>query len=290
MAEINIDQTKCTNCGGCYELCPSGVFARESDESNPEPTFPRWCISCGQCVSICPVKAVEHSEYPTGTITRVSAKSLPSVSQAKQLLKHRRSIRSFSDKPVEKETLEELIEAARFAPSSTNTQSTEYIVIQDGEILARISELTVLFLEDVIRRFESRMSKVMLAFVSGPSERSAARMIPGFKRISEMYRSGHDPILRNGPSLIIFHGRKSVAMSDANAHLALHNSALMANAMGLGCFYVGFVVAACKRDNKIPELLEIPARNRVFGALVVGWPKFKHKNWIQRRVARVKWV
>ena len=43
----------------------------------------------------------------------------------------RRSIRKFEDKPVEKEKIELLLRAAMQAPSGTNEQPWEFIVVQD---------------------------------------------------------------------------------------------------------------------------------------------------------------
>lgn len=49
------------------------------------------------------------------------------------LIKMRWSPRAFSDKPVEKEKLQSLFEAARWAPSSMNEQPWRFIVGQKGE-------------------------------------------------------------------------------------------------------------------------------------------------------------
>ena len=54
-------------------------------------------------------------------------------------IKTRRSVRKFQDKPVSKETIEELVLAASYAPSWKNTQTTRYIAIT-GEVKDRISK------------------------------------------------------------------------------------------------------------------------------------------------------
>jgi hypothetical protein len=64
---------------------------------------------------------------------------------------------------------------------------------------------------------------------------------------------------------------------------------LLCHSLGLGCFYAGYVVSACKRDSSIPDLLSIPKKNQVYGALAMGYPKFKYKKWIERRPARIEW-
>ncbi len=47
----------------------------------------------------------------------------------------RRSIRAFSDKKVERELLEQIIECARYAPSAMNNQDRQFYVIQNKEII-----------------------------------------------------------------------------------------------------------------------------------------------------------
>jgi nitroreductase len=56
-------------------------------------------------------------------------------------LKSRRSIRSFQNKDIPKEMLEEIIDVARFSPTARNVQPWEFIVITNVETLKRFSEL-----------------------------------------------------------------------------------------------------------------------------------------------------
>ena len=56
-----------------------------------------------------------------------------------EAIRTRRSIRQFKQEPVPPELIEKLLEAARWAPSSANTQPWEFIVITDTEIKKRIS-------------------------------------------------------------------------------------------------------------------------------------------------------
>ncbi len=55
-----------------------------------------------------------------------------------QIIKTRRSVRNFSNKKVEKEKLEKIIEAGTWAPSHCNTQGWKFIVIDDPKIKNKI--------------------------------------------------------------------------------------------------------------------------------------------------------
>ncbi len=48
-------------------------------------------------------------------------------------IKKRKSVRSYLDKPVEKEKLLNILEAARLAPSAFNLQEWRFVIVQKEE-------------------------------------------------------------------------------------------------------------------------------------------------------------
>ncbi len=54
-------------------------------------------------------------------------------------IKERRSVRKFQDKKIPREVIEEIVEAARFAPSWKNTQIVRYFVVDDKEKIAELA-------------------------------------------------------------------------------------------------------------------------------------------------------
>jgi nitroreductase len=60
---------------------------------------------------------------------------------AREAIHLRRSIRAYTDKPITKEALETIVDAARFAPTARGVQPWEFIVITKQETLKRIGEL-----------------------------------------------------------------------------------------------------------------------------------------------------
>jgi formate hydrogenlyase subunit 6/NADH:ubiquinone oxidoreductase subunit I len=51
-----LDETLCTGCGWCPEVCPTACLAMGTHM----PWLPRpWdCVSCGLCVDVCPTGAL----------------------------------------------------------------------------------------------------------------------------------------------------------------------------------------------------------------------------------------
>lgn len=56
-----------------------------------------------------------------------------------ELLRNRRSIRKFEDKPVEQEKIDAMLQAALMAPSSKRCTPWHFIVVSDKEKLAKIA-------------------------------------------------------------------------------------------------------------------------------------------------------
>jgi len=60
-----------------------------------------------------------------------------------ELIRHRQSVRAYSDRPVEKEKIERCLEAARLAPSACNSQPWRFIIVDDKELKDRIARETI---------------------------------------------------------------------------------------------------------------------------------------------------
>ncbi len=60
----------------------------------------------------------------------------------KELIRKRFSLRKYSEKSVEREKLEQCIEAARMAPSACNSQPWKFVVVDDPELRKKVAEET----------------------------------------------------------------------------------------------------------------------------------------------------
>jgi len=58
------------------------------------------------------------------------------------LVKKRQSVRKYLDKPVEREKIERCLEAARLAPSASNSQPWSFIVIDDPKLKEAVARKT----------------------------------------------------------------------------------------------------------------------------------------------------
>jgi nitroreductase len=114
--------------------------------------------------------------------------------------------------------------------------------------------------------------------------------LPEMEGLVSLYHEGTDLILNDAPVLLLFCADSAGGFPDVNASLAVQNAILAAEALGLGCFYAGFVARACKRDDRIARLVSLPDTHKIYGVLAMGYPRFRFRNWPQRNPAKVTWV
>ncbi len=58
-----------------------------------------------------------------------------------EAIRSRRDVRSFADRPIPRDHLDEILEAGRRAPSSQNWQPWDFVVVTEREQLARLSQV-----------------------------------------------------------------------------------------------------------------------------------------------------
>jgi nitroreductase/NAD-dependent dihydropyrimidine dehydrogenase PreA subunit len=296
MVMISIDTSRCIKDGLCAKVCPRNIFVQHEKLTGPELVNLEYCIACGQCLAICSKDAIQHSEISPTSIGEIQFNLMPSPDQVMELLKSRRSIRAFRDKPLENNAIETIITGARFAPSGHNSQSTEFLVVQDRDLLDQISRIVVEYLGFEIERFDNAIFRSFALLANRESAESGLHEIPRFKQLRSQFESGEDPILRGAPALLVFHAPETIGFGDVNAQLAVQNASLIAHSMGIGHFFTGWVLAPCRAprakawNRRIPDLLGIPTGNKLYGALALGYPIPRFKKLIERDFPQIRWT
>jgi len=69
-----IDQTNCTNCGQCLEVCPVDALTFVQDASSRSVQLDQeTCLGCGLCVKVCPSDALSLEKREKRVITPVNS-------------------------------------------------------------------------------------------------------------------------------------------------------------------------------------------------------------------------
>ncbi len=288
MSIITIDPARCIKDGLCVRICEK-VFAQDTPGSLPVVAREENCNSCGHCVLLCPSGAITHADCPPEKLHRVRAEILPPYEAVREMVVARRSIRTFQKRTVERDLIEKVLEGARFAPSAKNTQSTQFMVIQNKEILREIASATAKWLGKVARQLRNPVLRRLYLLRGEKSVDEVTRWIKQFEFIAERMKKGRDPILFGAPVLLLFHAHQATSFAEANANLAVQNAMVIASSLGLGTFYTGYIVAASGRDKTVRRLLGLIKNHSIYGGLALGYPEITFSKWIDRNPAMITW-
>jgi nitroreductase/NAD-dependent dihydropyrimidine dehydrogenase PreA subunit len=272
MRHITVDKSKCRHDGICTAVCPMSIIEMKG---GMEPALVAGledlCISCGHCVAICPHGALSLDEMKVEDCPPVKAELRLSREQTEQLLRSRRSIRAYSSKAVERDKLARLIDMAHYAPTGTNSQQVQWLVINSREQLHALSGEIIAMLRYLIKEGHPLAKAYRL-------ERSIAA-----------WEAGKDPVLRGAPALVIAHAPKAYPLAQVDSTIALAFLDVAAPAMDLGACWAGFFMMAAAQWPPLQEALALPEEHACCGALMVGYPKFDYHRLPTRKEATISW-
>ncbi len=143
MFQITIDSERCRGDGICVRGCPAEVYVQREKGVRPDVAYSEYCIACGHCVAVCPEEAFAHHSATPERCLPIREEWRIGPQQVGQLMRSRRSVRNYEKRPVARETLSELLDIARFAPSGCNTQPVHWLIIHDTDQVRHISTLVV---------------------------------------------------------------------------------------------------------------------------------------------------
>lgn len=267
MIVVNQD---CIKCGVCADTCPIGII--DMGQNGPNLLNPMACIKCGHCVAVCPQGSLDHEKVPLSNQVPLDNYPVLDPQTAAHFLRSRRSIRSYRNEAVPKEKMLKLLDIARFAPSAGNSQGLSYIVVTEKELLKKVTEATVLWMEEQINK-GGAWSK---AYVKG--------IVQGYRK------TGRDLILRDAPALVIATAPKKVPIGRDNARYSLAYVELYATTMGLGSCWAGlFEMCAASGYPEVYKLLDIEEETTVTGAIMVGYPNYNYHRLVDRNPLQVTW-
>jgi len=98
---LDIDKEKCTSCGKCAEVCPSGIIESERVDKKRvvSVAHPDWCNLCGHCMAVCAPRAITNDLLSYDDFEELGELDV-SADSMKRLLLARRSVRRYKPEPV----------------------------------------------------------------------------------------------------------------------------------------------------------------------------------------------
>lgn len=290
-----IDADRCIGCGQCVRVCPKDTLSLRGGKAVVTGSV---SLQCDHCAAVCPTGAIRvHAVDPhpdrfqTFTIdSRWQAHGSFDLAALVNLMASRRSCRNFTDRPVPRTLLEDLIRVGATAPSGTNCQPWTFTVLPDRASVLRLGRRVGDFFRRTNRMAARGWLRRLLKWIGRPE-------------LDAYYRAHYATVEQGlaawdeGERDLLFHGAVAVIVVAADngascpaedALLAAGQMLLAAHAMGLGTCLVGFAVEAMRRDRGIVRSLAIPDHETPYAVIALGWPDETYQRIAGRRSVVVR--
>lgn len=252
MKTLTINIEKCLSCNSCKSVCICNHLEVNTFvvEKNNE------CIECGHCTAICPSQAIKLTKFldKEDKIEKI-INTHPSIEYDDfiELLKNRRSVRYFTKNKVDKKTLNKLFKAAYYSPSSKNTQTVEYVVIDE-----KLDELVEL-VYDILKDTEYPIAQKIGAYLNDEID--------------------ENPLTFEGQQVILGFSENPI-----DTVINMSRLEIAAYSLGIGGFYCGYI-ALCdtiNHDKFMKFFPEISNNKHLHATYVLGYPRKRFKRTVPR--------
>ncbi|CAL6067766.1 Nitroreductase [Hexamita inflata] len=238
----------CILCGTCVSTCPSNaltltdgrILYTEDD-----------CMHCGQCFAVCPARAIRM--FDCDPSIEFSPEYRKNVEICIQM---RRSVRKFLPAPIDHETLLNLLNETRFAPSAKNQRAVQFVVL-GRHVLDEVAHL---------------VAQIIWAN-------------PIYKKESV---EKDDVVFRSAPQCVLAIAPKTAGTEDGI--IALSTFELLAQSQNIGTFWCGFLRRGIEASEEIRKILGLPDELQVVAAMGVGHPDEDFKRPAARKPVPLQFV
>lgn len=269
-----VDRDKCIGCTLCKQDCIVSDIEMIDGKSYIKN---ETCINCGHCIAICPVKAIssdDEEEYSMDDVIEYDKENFDiDPENLMNFMRFRRSVRLFKKQDIEEEKIDKIIQTGKFTQTGGNTQDVSYVIVKD-----KLQEVRKMVLETL----NTRADELLL------DENTPKQLVTYSNMWKKMYSDflenpdGEDRLFFKAPLLIVIKAKRVI-----NGALAASKMELMADALGLGTYFSGFLERAVEINPKIGEFLQIGQDEELVACMVIGYSRVKYKRTVPRKDAKV---
>ena len=288
----NIDHEKCKKCKLCIEVCPVNIIGIDDHGLvNFIPERESICLECGQCMTVCTTNAITISTYSYEKDFEKLPPNTIGFQDFKAFVSTRHSVRNFNDKPVEKETIETILEVLRYAPYGAEPNKVEISIINNRKKIEELLPPTEKFLDNIIPWVDSPIVSRIIKLKKGMETFNMLKnhLYPISKLENYKLKYG-DRITRGAPALMVFHAEKGAEEHTNNALIYATYVMLAMHAFGLGATMNGIVPAAINKVSEIRHLFKIPETHDAVISIMFGYPKYKYSKVIKRKQKNINFI
>jgi ferredoxin len=287
----SVDRQTCSQCGECVEICPERILVLDRDYARAGHGGFMGCIACGHCTAICPTGAITVSGRGLQADDQVELPppgARAGADQLEALLLGRRSIRRFTEKPVDRAALERIVEMAATAPMGIPPHEVGVVVFDSPEKVQRFADDAC----EAFRRTVRFFNPVVLTLMRPLLGKKLCRLMrdfvkPLFRTILERRAEGEDAFTYHAPAVMLFH---HTPLADAADCVIVATYAMLAaESLGLGSCMLG-TATAVGHFKDVKQKAGIPADHQTGVGLAIGHPAVEFQRGVRRRLHSVRFA
>lgn len=272
MPELIVNSQSCTSCGLCAGTCPWGLIdVPEEGVPKLAKASAKLCILCGHCEAVCPPGSLQLDDPRLAVGVSPQPPADKEAASLGAYLRMRRSIRRYREEPVERATIEQIMDIVRYAPSGRNRQDVQWLMIHDTREVRRLTGLAV----DWMRETASSGNPLAVRY-----------NLPGMVKA---WDEGRDYICMNAPHLIIAFANEENPVAVTNTVIALAHLDIVAPSFGLGACWGGIFMQAVMNWEPMRVALDLPSGHAAFHCLMFGYPAIRYHRSPKRNPAAIVW-
>lgn len=285
-----IDQEKCIGCGQCARVCPLDTISMVQGKG---VVTGERSLNCGHCEAICPSGAVRVGALLNDALSFVSfaedQRLLPpgqaDPAQLVRLMRSRRSCRNYTDQPVDRGVLEDLVRVGTCAPSGSNAQLWTFTILPHRRAMLALAEGMFEFFGRLNRMAERAWLRGLLRALGRPELHDYYHEhLPTVKEgMADWTERGRDRLFHGAQAAILVGSLPGASTPAEDALLASGQICLTAHAMGLGTCMVGFAVEALNRDARLSRRLGLAEGEKVRAVIALGHPDEPYQRMAGRK-------
>ena len=275
---VTIDAERCTACGSCVKVCHEHCMTLVDKALAIDYAS---CSTCTQCIAICPSKALSWDGVRPEDF---DDDALPSARQVDELLQQRRTIRQFTEEPVARETLEQIVSRGAYAP--THNFHLRCIIIDDPTLIQAFDRAAFQFSRRILRFvFRPWPVRALVAIAPRSLRDEYAKALPKLELAVQRGRGYDCP----PPALVCVVGDGRVPLSLESAQYALYSMALYAQVREVGCRNLVGNQMIFNRSREIRRDLGLEPHERILAVAGFGRPAVRFRSKVRGKRLAVQW-
>lgn len=257
MPNIAVNPQLCRHCRRCIYDCLAGILEEQKDGTPKmvEGGSAR-CFRCQHCMSVCPAGAIsffgkdpDNSDLPG---------EIPEAEKMQNLIRQRRSIRSYKEGNVEPAVLNRIKATLNYVPTGCNDHLLCFSYSEDRKITDN---------------FRSAASTTVIDLIKTDK---LPKRIAHFKKLKARLEAGKDVFFRTAPHFVAISVAEKAKDWYIDPYIAASQFELLATTFKLGTCWGGMATDLFSCVPKLNERLAIPQGYKLGIIMLFGYPDVRY--------------